>query len=189
MRAAPPTALQHPALRTPSPDSQPSARPNPPPPPHPTPPRPTPPPTRPPPDLADQLRQSRAHNQALQMEVEALTGAVRRLQQHLEETAAAAAAAPRTPWAAASGAWQAASFLLLFLVVINVAGAIASFHLAASSFSWFGWFGVKPAAVAGSGLAKPVLSLITAAVPTANALVVLVFCVQAVKAAWLCLRF
>jgi hypothetical protein len=123
------------------------------------------------------------------MEVEALTAAVRRLQQHLEDAAAAAAAAPKTPFAAAAGAWQAASFLLLFLVVINVAGAIASFHLAASSLSWFGWFGVKPAAVAGAGLSKSVLSLITAAVPTANTLVVLVFCVQAVKAAWLCLRF
>lgn len=143
-------------------------------------------------DLAEQLHHTRAHNHSLQMEVESLTTTVRRLQDHHEQAAAAAAHQARHPFAAAAGAtggaWQAASFLLLFLVVINIAGAIASFHLAAASFTWFGWGGVK-AQAAGSFFTRPMLGAITAAVPLANSAVVVVFCIQAVKAAWLCLRF
>lgn len=79
-------------------------------------------PPLPPADLSEQLRATRAHNHALQQEVEALAGSVRRLKADLEDAASAAAARARGPFAAAAGAWQAASFLLLFLVVINIAG-------------------------------------------------------------------
>ncbi len=146
-----------------------------------------PPPIKPTkPDLSEQLRQTRAHNQSLQIEVESLSATVRRLQDHHEASLAERA---RSPLSTAAGAWQAASFLLLFLVVINIAGAIASFHLAASSFTWFGWGGGVKAAAAGGFFTRPMLGAITAAVPLANSAVVIVFCVQAVKAAWLCLRF
>ncbi|GBF94022.1 hypothetical protein Rsub_07290 [Raphidocelis subcapitata] len=137
-------------------------------------------------DLSEQLRATRAHNSALQQEVEALAGAVRRLKGDLDDAAAAAAARARGPFAAAAGAWQAASFLLLFLVVINIAGAIASFHLAAASFTWFGW-GVKQQAA--GFFARPFLTFITSVVPWANSAVVVVFCFAAVRAAAVCLRF
>lgn len=135
-----------------------------------------------PPDLSEQLRQARKHNASLQSEVEALTAAVSRLQR-----AAADAHASLSHRHPAAGPWQAASFLLLFLLVINIAGAVASFHMAASTFSFFGW-GFKQQATSGL-LARPALEAIAAAVPLANTGVVLVFCVQAVKAAWMCLRF
>lgn len=142
------------------------------------------PPLGDPADLSDQLQRALAHNSALRARVDALDGAVARLQRGHEALAA-------SPRGAAAAAWHAASFLLLFLAVINVAGGLASLHLAASSFAWFGWWGVKQqaAGAAGAALARPLLAAVSAAVPIANAAVVLVLCVQAVKAAWRCVRY
>jgi hypothetical protein len=118
--------------------------------------------------------------------VDALSEAVQRLhRQHAE-----AAERLARGGGGAGGPWQAASFLLLFLVVINIAGAIASFHLATTGFSFFGWgFGAKSAATGLSVFSRPMLAVITSAVPLANTAVVIVFCIQAIKAAWMCLRF
>ena len=147
-------------------------------------------------DLSEQLERAHAHNRALRARVEALSEAVARLGAQHEAHAAALARSPR---AAAAAAWHAASFLLLFLAVINIAGALVSLHLAATSLSapWLGWFGLKPAAAALAGggaaggvpTARLLLSAAAAAVPAANAAVVVVLCVQAVKAAWRCLRY
>lgn len=136
-------------------------------------------------DLSEQLRKAHTHNQSLQQRVETLAASIQSLQQQLAQQHEQQQQRPSVP----HGPWQAASFLLLFLVVINIAGMIASFHLAASSITWFGWGFKQQAAAGGMLLAKPMMMAITAAVPAANSCVVLVFCVQAVKAAWMCMRF
>lgn len=73
---------------------------------------------------------------------------------------------------------QAASFLLFFLLFINFWGMVANFQ---TGWCW-PWMAAKPA---GSLWLKQLLGW---AVPFTNTLVIVIFCMQAVKAAWTCLR-
>lgn len=78
--------------------------------------------------------------------------------------------------------WQATHFLGCFLVIINLVGLLVNVHVG-MFVPWWGGVAKAPA----SALAmKQVLSV---ALPVTNAAVVIIFCLQAVKAAWCCLRW
>lgn len=77
-------------------------------------------------------------------------------------------------------AWQAATFLLVFLGFINFVGLLVNWH-AAFVLPW-----MAPKATASSLVMKQMLSV---ALPITNTAVVLIFCLQAIKAAWACLTW
>lgn len=76
-------------------------------------------------------------------------------------------------------AWQAASFLLFFLCFINFWGMIANFQV----------WGLPWAAAKTSATSLWLKQLLSFVVPMTNTVVVLIFCMQAVKAAWTCLKW
>jgi hypothetical protein len=78
--------------------------------------------------------------------------------------------------------WSQASFLLFFLFFINFWGMMVSFQ----TIGWgLPWMAAKAAPV-GAVWTKQLLGV---AVPLTNTLVVLIFCMQAIKAAWTCLKW
>jgi hypothetical protein len=81
-------------------------------------------------------------------------------------------------------AWQAASFLLVFLGFINFVSLLVNWHVGLVLPFWAG--GAKAAGVGTALWMKQALGVM---LPVTNTLVVLIFCVQAVKAAWHCLRW
>jgi hypothetical protein len=113
-------------------------------------------------DLSEQLQRLQRRHDSLEEEAA-------RLQRQL---AASAAASPL-------GAWQAASSLALFVLCVNVAGLLAHVHA--------GFF--LPPWVAKPAYAVAVKSVLALALPLTNTTVVLIFCLQALKAAWKCLRW
>jgi hypothetical protein len=78
--------------------------------------------------------------------------------------------------------WSQASFLLFFLFFINFWGMMVSFQTVGWGLPWM----AAKAAPVGALWTKQLLSV---AVPLTNTLVVLIFCMQAIKAAWTCLKW
>lgn len=78
-------------------------------------------------------------------------------------------------------AWQAATFLLFFMVFINFIGMITTFN----PYVFLPWMAKSPAVQSTLWL-KQTLGVV---VPITNTAVVLIFCLQAVKAAWTSLRW
>ncbi|KAF8072865.1 hypothetical protein HT031_000525 [Scenedesmus sp. PABB004] len=116
-------------------------------------------------DLADQLRRLSARHEALSSQLG---------EANAKLSAVQAAQAGGVP----AGAWQAASFLVLFLGFINLMGLLANLHL-----GLFLPWAAKPQGV------LLVKQLLGTALPATNTAVVLIFCLQAVKAAWAVLRW
>lgn len=85
-----------------------------------------------------------------------------------------------------ASAWQAASFLMFFLVFINFWGLMLNMQ-----WGWgWGWPWMPAAKTAAAGWATVGLKqLLNFVVPLTNTAVVLIFCMQAVKAAWTCLKW
>jgi len=79
-----------------------------------------------------------------------------------------------------ASAWQAASFLLFFLFFINFVGLLANLQM--------GWVLPWTAAKA-SASSLWLKQLLTVALPFTNTVVILIFCMQAIKAAWTCLKW
>jgi hypothetical protein len=123
-------------------------------------------------DLTEQLRKARSHSARVSEELERLQQDMARLRQQQQET---------HPLLGAHRAWQAASLLLLCVGIINFSSFVVSLQAASA---WPFWWAVKPAPI--TLLMKQALEW---AVPFTNASVILLFCVQAVKAAWHCLRW
>jgi hypothetical protein len=78
-------------------------------------------------------------------------------------------------------AWQAATFLLMFLGVVNFMGLLVNVHC-----GWFVPFWAQSKASAGALWLKQLMNVVQ---PVTNTVVVLTFCIQALKAAWLCVRW
>eukprot|EP00882_Tetradesmus_deserticola_P006027 GHRQ01006345.1.p1 GENE.GHRQ01006345.1~~GHRQ01006345.1.p1 ORF type:complete len:129 (+),score=59.56 GHRQ01006345.1:43-387(+) len=114
--------------------------------------------------MSEQLRKLHARQEAMQQNIEELQ--LRLRQQQL-------------PQQQQPSAWQAASFLLFFLGFINFVAMLANFQLG----MFLPWVAVKPQ---GGLLAKQMISTV---LPLTNTVVVVIFCLQAVKAAWACLRW
>jgi len=77
-------------------------------------------------------------------------------------------------------AWTSATFLVMFLFLINFAAFLINIQ---ASFQ-FPFWAAKQAV--GTLWVKPILDVV---LPVTNTSVILIFCVQAVKAAWNCLRW
>eukprot|EP00879_Flechtneria_rotunda_P003092 GHRR01003313.1.p1 GENE.GHRR01003313.1~~GHRR01003313.1.p1 ORF type:complete len:201 (+),score=50.50 GHRR01003313.1:113-715(+) len=114
-------------------------------------------------DLQEQLCRVKKQQEAMQVHIEQLQAKLQLVQQQPAATA-----------------WQAASYLLFFLCFINFAGFVATFNV--------GMF--MPWAVAKSSASSLWFKgLLGIALPMTNTVVMLIFCLQAVKAAWACLRW
>lgn len=122
-------------------------------------------------DLTEQLRKARSHSAQVSEELERL----QKDMAHMRQQQAAS-----HPLLGTHHAWQAASLLLLCVGIINFASFVVSLQAA----SVFPFWAVKPAPI--TLLMKQALEW---AVPFTNAAVILLFCIQAVKAAWHCLRW
>lgn len=115
-------------------------------------------------DLSDQLRHLHQHHQSVTNRLRELETRLKDLQQQ------------PTP-----AAWQAATFLLFFMAFINFIGLLTTFN----PWIFLPWMSKTPA-MQGTLYVKQVLGVV---LPLTNTLVVFIFCVQAVKAAWACLRW
>lgn len=115
-------------------------------------------------DLSDQLRNLHQRHQSVVNRIQELEAKLQHMQQQ------------PTP-----SAWQAATFLLFFLAFVNLIGLLTTFN----PWMFLPWTSKTPA-VQGTLYVKQVLGVV---LPMTNTLVVLIFCLQAVKAAWACLRW
>lgn len=113
--------------------------------------------------LEEQVEKHHRRHEALSAQLQELHAKLSTLQQQQHQPATT---------------WQAASFLLFFLLFINFWGMVANFQ---TGWCW-PWMAAKPA---GSLWLKQLLGW---AVPFTNTLVIVIFCMRAVKAAWICLR-
>lgn len=120
--------------------------------------------------LEEQLAKAHKRHEALATQLESVQAKLHAVQSQQQQ---------QQPFAAS--AWQAASFLLFFLCFINCWGWIANMQM-----GWtLPWVAVaKPAA--GQLFLRQLLGV---AVPLTNTVVVIIFCMQAVRAAWTCLKW
>lgn len=115
-------------------------------------------------DLSEQLKQAKRSHEALQQKLHDVTVKLQSSQQR-----------PPVP------AWQAASFLLFFWCFINVVGWMLNFQVALPTA---GFWAKAPPPPQSSLWLKELVNMVR---PFTNTAVVLIFCVQAIRAAWVCL--
>lgn len=115
-------------------------------------------------DLSEQLRQLHARHENMVSQVKTLEAKLQTMQQ-------------QPP----AGAWQAAAFLLFFMAFINFVGLLTTFN----PWLFLPWMAKSPA-VQSTMYVKQVLGVV---LPMTNTLVVIIFCLQAVRAAWACLKW
>eukprot|EP00878_Enallax_costatus_P004582 GHUV01004823.1.p1 GENE.GHUV01004823.1~~GHUV01004823.1.p1 ORF type:complete len:219 (+),score=55.27 GHUV01004823.1:171-827(+) len=115
-------------------------------------------------DLSEQLRKLHKQYNTVHDRVEELEAKLQRAQQQPPPNA-----------------WQAATFLLFFMAFINFIGMITTFN----PWMFLPWMAKTPAVQSTMWL-KQTLGVV---VPITNTAVVLIFCLQAIKAAWTSLRW
>jgi hypothetical protein len=119
--------------------------------------------------LQEQLQKHQRRHEALVRQIEELQAKLHSAQQ-------------QSP----ASAWQAASFLMFFLVFINVWGLMLNMQW---GWGWgWPWMPAAKTVAATSWASLGLKQLLNFVVPLTNIAVVLIFCMQAVKAAWTCLK-